>query len=70
MTPSPAVDAHAHVFDPARFPLRYTGGHMLSPSECGTPAQFLAVLGGRAPPDYAVNQFVDFLWCVRHRLSV
>ena len=39
-----AVDSHAHVFDPVRFPLRDTGGHMPAPHECGTPAQFLTVL--------------------------
>ena len=33
----PAVDSHAHVFDPVRFPLRDTGGHMPAPHECGTP---------------------------------
>lgn len=40
----PAVDSHAHVFDPVRFPLRDTGGHMPAANECGTPAQFLTVL--------------------------
>ncbi|MBL8385238.1 MAG: amidohydrolase family protein [Burkholderiales bacterium] len=40
----PAVDCHAHVFDPQRFPLADTGGHMPAPAECGTPAQFAAVL--------------------------
>jgi hypothetical protein len=40
----PAVDSHAHVFDPQRFPLRDTGGHMPSPAECGTGPQFLSVL--------------------------
>ena len=44
MTPHPAVDSHAHVFNPARFPLRDTGGHMPAANECGTPAQFLTVL--------------------------
>ncbi len=39
-----AIDSHAHVFDPVRFPLRDTGGHMPVPNECGTPAQFLTVL--------------------------
>ena len=39
-----AVDSHAHAFDPVRFPLRDTGGHMPAPHECGTPSQFLAVL--------------------------
>ena len=43
MSLQPAVDSHAHVFDPARFPLRETGGHMPAPHECGTPAQFLTV---------------------------
>jgi predicted TIM-barrel fold metal-dependent hydrolase len=40
----PAVDSHAHVFDPARFPLRDTGGHMPAANECGTGDQFLTVL--------------------------
>ena len=44
MIPVRAVDSHAHVFDPVRFPLRDTGGHMPAPNECGTPAQFLNVL--------------------------
>ncbi len=44
MTTLPAVDSHAHVFDALRFPLKDTGGHMPAPGECGTPAQFLAVL--------------------------
>jgi predicted TIM-barrel fold metal-dependent hydrolase len=44
MSPLPAVDSHAHVFDPVRFPLRDTGGHMPAPHECGTPMQFLTVL--------------------------
>ena len=44
ITAPPAVDSHAHVFDPVRFPLRDTGGHMPAPHECGTPAQFLTVL--------------------------
>jgi predicted TIM-barrel fold metal-dependent hydrolase len=44
MSPLPAVDSHARVFDPVRFPLRDTGGHMPAPHECGTPAQFLTVL--------------------------
>lgn len=44
MTILPAVDSHAHVFDALRFPLKDTGGHMPGPGECGTPAQFLAVL--------------------------
>ena len=43
-----AVDSHAHVFDPVRFPLRDTGGHMPAPHECGTPAQFLSVLDAHA----------------------
>jgi predicted TIM-barrel fold metal-dependent hydrolase len=42
--PAPAVDSHAHVFDPVRFPLADTGGHMPGPNECGTAAQFLNVL--------------------------
>jgi predicted TIM-barrel fold metal-dependent hydrolase len=41
---SPAVDSHTHVFDPARFPLRDTGGHMPAPAECGTPEQLATVL--------------------------
>ena len=44
----PAVDSHAHVFDPVRYPLLDTGGHMPSPAECGTPAQFLSVLDAHA----------------------
>jgi predicted TIM-barrel fold metal-dependent hydrolase len=44
MSTLPAVDSHAHVFDPVRFPLRDTGGHMPAPHECGTPPQFLTVL--------------------------
>ena len=44
MIPVRAVDSHAHVFDPVRFPLRDTGGHMPAPNECGTPAQFLNLL--------------------------
>jgi predicted TIM-barrel fold metal-dependent hydrolase len=44
MTHLPAVDSHAHVFDPVRFPLKDTGGHMPAANECGTPAQFLTVL--------------------------
>lgn len=39
-----SVDSHAHVFDPVRFPLRDTGGHMPAPHECGTPDEFLTVL--------------------------
>lgn len=40
----PAVDSHAHVFDPVRYPLKDTGGHLPAPNECGTPAQFLSLL--------------------------
>jgi predicted TIM-barrel fold metal-dependent hydrolase len=39
-----AVDSHAHVFDPVRFPLKDTGGHMPGANECGTPSQLLTVL--------------------------
>lgn len=48
MQPLPSVDSHAHVFDPQRFPLRDTGGHMPGPAECGTGPQFLAVLDAHA----------------------
>jgi predicted TIM-barrel fold metal-dependent hydrolase len=44
MIDHPAVDSHAHVFDPVRHPLRDTGGHMPAPNECGTPEQYLSVL--------------------------
>lgn len=44
MKPLPAVDSHAHVFDPLRFPLRDTGGHMPGPAECGTAVQYLTLL--------------------------
>ena len=41
---NPAVDSHAHVFDPVRYPLKETGGHMPGRNECGTAEQFLTVL--------------------------
>lgn len=39
-----AVDSHAHVFDPVRFPLSNTGTYVPLPKELGTPAQFRTVL--------------------------
>ena len=39
-----AVDSHAHVFEPKRFPPGQTNSHMLGPAELGTARQFHTVL--------------------------
>lgn len=56
-----AVDSHAHVLDPERYPLTNPEGYKPQPNECGTPREFAQVLAAHGMTHgLLVNPFAGY----------
>jgi predicted TIM-barrel fold metal-dependent hydrolase len=61
ITHEPAVDSHAHVFDPGRFPLHNPQAYVPQPNECGTAREFGVVLAAHGMTHgLLVNPFAGY----------
>lgn len=60
-SPRYAVDSHAHVFDPRRYPLDNPQAYVPQPNECGTAGEFAVVQGAHGlTHGLLVNPFAGY----------